>query len=200
VNTGTILEIFEPDEDLTKYIGEKYYQIRNTGDTHRAIYRLNVLGIIDDYVVDYAGKFFKIKFKAKSEEEYLSNLRSYIRRYLGLNTTQNWINKVGEIEGESILEKVLYVLIEFIEREISHKRKLSIDYMKELCGVFLTEGELEFRDRMVRYFTSKYARSDYLPRDTENGRKENCSIVKSISIIYLILPMDWEDRLTMQSI
>ena len=50
--------------------------------------------------------------------------------------------------------------------------------MQELCGVFLSNGEQEFRDRMIRYFTSKYARTDYLPADTENGRKENCQIVK----------------------
>jgi ATP-dependent DNA helicase RecQ len=72
----------------------------------------------------------------------------------------------------------LYVLINFIENEISDKRKRSIDYMQELCGVFLSDGEQEFRDRMIRYFTSKYARTDYLPADTENGRKENCQIVK----------------------
>jgi ATP-dependent DNA helicase RecQ len=76
------------------------------------------------------------------------------------------------------LTKVLYVLIEFIESEISEKRKRSIDYMKDLCEVHLKEGEREFRDRMIRYFTSKYGRQDYLPRDTEKGKKENCEIVK----------------------
>jgi len=31
---------------------------------------------------------------------------------------------------------------------------------------------------MIRYFTSKYARTDYLPADSENGRKESCEIVR----------------------
>ena len=70
------------------------------------------------------------------------------------------------------------MLIEFIESEISAKRERSIDYMRELCEVHLDEGEGEFRDRMVQYFTSKYARQDYLPADTEKGTKENCAIVK----------------------
>ena len=88
-----------------------------------------------------------------------------------------------------MLTQVLYVLIEFIESEISDKRKRSIDYMRELCEVHLDEGEGEFRDRMVQYFTSKYARQDYLPADTEKGTKENCAIVKKY-IDFIFNPPD----------
>lgn len=169
---------FEPCEDTKDYLRENYSRIRNSADTQRAIYRMNIVGIIDDYVIDYVSGYIEVHFKAKKKKEYLSNFEKYLRRYLGIETTKKWLSKVENVDEDSILKRVLYVLIDFIENEISDKRKRSIDYMKELCGVFLSDGEQEFRDRMIRYFTSKYARTDYLPADTEKGRKENCQIVK----------------------
>lgn len=175
---GEELKKFSPNEDTISFLKDNYSRIRNSADTQRAIYRMNIVGIIDDYVIDYVGGFIEVRFKSKTEVEYLGNFEKYLRRYLGIETTKKWLSKVNKVDEDSILKRVLYVLINFIESEISNKRKRSIDYMQELCGVFLSNGEQEFRDRMIRYFTSKYARTDYLPADTENGRKENCQIVK----------------------
>ena len=169
---------FDPNPDTLQFLKDNFSRIRNTQDTQRAVYRLNILGIIDDYVIDYVGHLIEVRFTSKSNKEYKSNFKAYLRRYLGIETTKAWLNKIKKVRENSILTQVLYVLIEFIESEISDKRKRSIDYMKELCEVHLNEGEDEFRDRMVRYFTSKYARQDYLPADTEKGTKENCAIVK----------------------
>jgi ATP-dependent DNA helicase RecQ len=163
--------------DTKQFLLSHYSRIRNAQDTQRAIYRLNILGIVDDYVIDYAGQIIEVRFKAKSDQEYRDNFRNYLRRYLGIQTTEKWLSKVDEVEQDSILTKVLYILTDFIESEISEKRKRSIEYMQNLCEVYLQEGEQEFRDRMIRYFTSKYARVDYLPADTEKGTKENCAIV-----------------------
>ena len=180
---------FNPNDDTIAFLKENYSRIRNSADTQRAIYRMNIVGIIDDYVIDYVGGFIEVRFKAKTEKEYSTNFNNYLRRYLGLDTTKKWLSKVNKIDEDSILKRVLYVLIDFIESEISDKRKRSIDYMQELCGVFLSSGEQEFRDRMITYFTSKYARTDYLPADTENGRKENCQIVRKY-INYIDNPPD----------
>lgn len=171
------------------FLHTSYNRIRNSSDTLRAIYRMNIVGIIDDYVIDYVGRFIEVRFKAKSDEEYLKRFKEYLRRYCGIETTNYWLNKINNIENISILYKVLYVLIEFIEQEISEKRKRSIDYMKELCEICISEGEREFRDRMIRYFTSKYARADYLPKATDQGRMQNCAIVKEY-INYIFNPPD----------
>lgn len=169
---------FAPNPDTLEFLKGNFSRIRNTQDTQRAVYRLNILGIIDDYVIDYVGQLIEVRFSAKSNKEYKSNFKAYLRRYLGIETTKVWLNKIKKVEENSILKQVLYVLIEFIESEIADKRKRAIDYMRELCEVHLNLGESEFRERMVRYFTSKYARQDYLPADTEKGTKENCAIVK----------------------
>jgi len=182
---GDAIRKFNPTEDTIAFLKDNYSRIRNSADTQRAIYRMNIVGIIDDYVIDYVGGFIEVRLKSKTEKEYRANFNNYLRRYLGLETTKKWLSKVNKVDEDSILKRVLYVLIDFIENEISDKRKRSIDYMQELCGVFLLDGEQEFRERMIRYFTSKYGRTDYLPADTENGRRENCQIVKKyIDFIY----------------
>lgn len=183
------VRVFKPNPDTTKFLLENYYRIRNSSDTQRAIYRMSIVGIIDDYVIDYVGGFIEVRFRAKSEKEYIERFRNYLRRYLGTETTNIWLNKVVKVEESSILKKVLFTLIEFIESEISEKRKRSIDYMKELCEVCITDGEKEFRERMIRYFTSKYARVDYLPKSTDQGKKENCEIVTQY-INYIFNPPD----------
>lgn len=180
---------FTPNPETSKYLLENYYKIRNSSDTQRAIYRMSIVGIIDDYVIDYVGSFIEVRFKAKSEKEYIEKFKNYLRRYLGIETTDFWLSTIQKNADISILEKVLYSLIEFIESEISEKRKRSIDYMKELCEVCINEGEKEFRERMIRYFTSKYARVDYLPKATEQGKKESCEIVTEY-INYIFHPPD----------
>ena len=166
------------DTDLTEECKTKYYQIRNTSDTLRAVYRLMIAGIVDDYVIDYYGRMIKLKFKGKSDEQYFSNLEIYLRRYLGNDSTQKWMDIARKNKLETSLQKVLFTLIEFIEQEISEKRKRAIDYMQQLCEIGYEQGEKVFRDNIVFYFTSKYARVNYLPKDTDGGRIESSEIVK----------------------
>jgi len=164
--------------DTIKYLESNYSRIRNSSDTQRAIYRMSIVGIIDDYVIDYVGRFIEVRFKAKSESEYVNNFRTYLKRYLGNETIEVWLKKVSDNSETSILKKVLYTLISFIEEEISDKRKRSIDYMQQLCELGYEQGEKVFRENIIYYFTSKYARVDFLPKDTDSGRIESVEIVK----------------------
>lgn len=175
--------------DTVKYLEANYSKIRNSSDTQRAIYRMSIVGIIDDYVIDYVGSFIEVRFKAKSESEYLNNFKTYLKRYLGNQSTEIWLKKVSDNDETSVLKKVLYTLISFIEDEISDKRKRSIDYMQQLCELGFEQGEKVFRENIIYYFTSKYARVDYLPKDTDSGRFESVAIVKKY-LEYISKPPD----------
>lgn len=175
--------------DTVNYLETNYNKIRNSSDTQRAIYRMSIVGIIDDYVIDYVGSFIEVRFKAKSESEYLNNFKTYLKRYLGNQSTDIWLKKVSDNDETSILKGVLYTLISFIEHEISDKRKRSIDYMQQLCELGFEQGEKVFRENIIYYFTSKYARVDYLPKDTDSGRFESVAIVKKY-LEYISKPPD----------
>ena len=167
------------------YLKKNYYKIRNSSDTQRAIYRMSIVGIIDDYIIDYVGNFIEVKFKAKSDSEYLNNFKTYLKRYLGNQSTELWVSKVNNIQSDSMLNRVLYTVIEFINDVIAEKRKLSIDYMKGLCELGTKLSDKEFRDNIIYYFTSKYARVDYLPKDIKDDSITNTEIIlKYINYIY----------------
>ena len=180
---------FSLNPDTVNYLETNYNKIRNSSDTQRAIYRMSIVGIIDDYVIDYVGSFIEVRFKAKSESEYLNNFKTYLKRYLGNQSTDIWLKKVSDNDETSILKRVLYTLISFIDDEISDKRKRSIDYMQQLCELGFEQGEKVFRENIIYYFTSKYARVDYLPKDTDSGRFESVAIVKKY-LEYISKPPD----------
>ena len=181
---------FEINAITNKYLEENYTKIRNSSDTQRAIYRMSIVGIIDDYVIDYIGSFIEVRFRAKPEKDYINNFKNYLQRYLGNESTEDWLKKVATNGEGSILKKVLYTLIEFIEDEISDKRKRSIEYMRDLCELGYEQGDKVFRENIIYYFTSKYARIDYLPKDTESGRLESVEIVKKYLGIFSEKPDD----------
>jgi ATP-dependent DNA helicase RecQ len=182
-------EALSLNTDTVQYLKTNYNKIRNSSDTQRAIYRMSIVGIIDDYVIDYVGSLIEVRFKPKSEKEYINNFRTYLKRYLGNQSTDVWLKRVQEREEDSVLKKVLYTLISFIEEEISDKRKRSIEYMQELCELGYEQGEKVFRENIIYYFTSKYARVDYLPKDTDGGRNESIKIVKKY-LDYISEPPD----------
>lgn len=176
-------------EEVKSKLKEQYPRIRNTADTLRAIYRMTIVGIIDDYTIDYAGRFLEVKFQRKEETDYIANLREYFKRYLGDKETNKQLSKVKQSNESSILNRTLFTLLEFINHEIGKKRTKSIEYMAELCELGLAHGDQVFRENIVYYFTSKYARKGYLPKDTDNGRVATTAIVKTY-LDYISKPPD----------
>lgn len=164
-------------EALRKIIKSSFPSIRNLVDTQKAIYRLTALGIIDDYIVDYNGRLFEIKFKAKPVEKYRENLKQYLKRYLGERQADRIASKAFEKASKTYLAPYYQAMVDFVHSEISDKRKRAVEYMKELCLEGIEEGQKRFRESIKYYFTSKYARLNYLPKDTEDGKISNPGIV-----------------------
>ncbi len=177
------------NDDVRVKLKADFWKIRNAIDTQRAIYRLSIIGIVDDYVIDYAGKSITIEFTAKDEAVYRNKFVEYLRRYVGNDGEAYWLDKLNESEEESTLRKYLNILTEFVYSEIEAKRKNAIGYMKDLCEIGIQEGQMVFRENIIYYFTSKYAREEFLPRDTDNGRIESFEIVKKY-IDYIFNPPD----------
>ena len=71
----------------------QYWKIRSEQDTMRAVYRLSIIGVIDDYVIDYKDRRIFIEFSGKSDDGYKTNIQNYLRRYLGNQSTNKWIEK-----------------------------------------------------------------------------------------------------------
>lgn len=188
-NTNLIIS-----EDTANYINDNYQALRIGGDTQRAVHRLSVIGVIDDYVIDYAKKAIEIRFSSKSGDHYQSKFRDYLRRYVGVERAEEEIKKADDFyKDDTDLRKYLYQLTKFVYEVIAKKRKNSIELMLYYCEKFKDQDDDELlKTNIVTYFTAKYA--PYLSKDIINcNRKNGISLVENY-IHYLNqsnLPKDW---------
>ena len=177
------------DEETEEFFRSNFLNIRNPTDTQRALYRLSILGIVDDYDIDYAGQVLDVRFKAKPDGEYRDHLEQYFRRYLGEDSTEAWLRQVDKQDEPSIVKSCLWIQTEFVYEEIARKRDRAIEYMDSLCQEGIERGESHFRQSIVYYFTSKYARDEYLPSDLDQGKIESLEVVDTY-IEYVFNPPD----------
>lgn len=149
------------DDDISKFRSE-YWRIRSEQDTMRAVYRLSIIGVVDDYVVDYRDRRIFVKFSGKTNDGYKNNFQNYLRRYLGMQSTNKWTLKAETREEETELRKYLFTLTDFFEFTIADKRLASAKFMDNLCRNYVKNLDKEnaekiFRENIIFYFTSKYA-------------------------------------------
>ncbi|MCF8341399.1 MAG: DEAD/DEAH box helicase [Chitinophagaceae bacterium] len=163
-----------------------YYSPRNKADTDKAIFRLASIGIVDDYTVDYNKKSFTVFITKKTNDEYIEQLKVFMRKYYSANRVDLEIKKVYEHEGNTILQKCLSFLTEFVYEEIEKKRLRSIEDMILACQIGLQEnGNEELKDFIYLYFNSKYAKLNHeidskicsLTLATEYAKEYNFKIV-----------------------
>lgn len=163
-----------------------YYSPRKKPDTDKAIFRLSSIGIIDDYTVDYNRNCYTIKVKRKTDEEYKDSLRTFMRKYYSANRVESEIENVYTAKGDTILQKCLSFLTDFVYKEIEAKRLRSIEDMILACETGMQKnGNEELKDFIYLYFNSKYAKENHeidgenysLTIDTDNAKEYSFDIL-----------------------
>ncbi|MDP3442867.1 MAG: helicase-related protein, partial [Ignavibacteria bacterium] len=154
-------EIDSANESLFA-LKQLYYSPRVKADTDKAIFRLASIGIVDDYTVDYNMKNYTVFITKKTDDEYIEQLKVFMRKYYSANRVNSEIVKVFKHKGDTILQKCLSFLTEFVYKEIEAKRLRSIDDMILACQIGLQEnGNEELKDFIYLYFNSKYAKDNH---------------------------------------
>ena len=134
-----------------------FLKIRGEQDTFKAIYRLSILGVIDDYQIDYNSKSVTLlEITKKQDEDYIENLYKYVRRYISKSRADKVKTDVQNFKGNTIIQKCLGYLIDFVYKEIAKKRKEAIVSMADACVKGAEGGTEEFREYLNLYFNSKY--------------------------------------------
>ena len=134
-------------------ISNWFFQIRDEQDTFKAIYRLSVVGIIDEYEVDYRSKSIIATIIKKPDDSYVKSLTNYIGRYV---SKEEKLRKPGEIlasQGNTIIQKCCGFLAEFVYSKIAAKRLDAIDSMEHAIK---TGNNDDFEKYVNLYFDSKY--------------------------------------------
>ncbi len=166
-------------ENIKPTIENLFTQIRNEEDTYKAIYRLSIIGVVDDYTVDYNSKTISAHITKKPNGHYTQRLKEYLLQYNSPEKTDEKLERLPFYKGNTEIQKCLGFLIKFVYEETAIQRKAAIDAMEEACIIGLGEnGSQKFKEFIDLYMNSKYARPQYLPSDTDKGLKADFSIVE----------------------
>lgn len=166
-------------ENLKPTIENLFTQIRNEEDTYKAIYRLSIIGVVDDYTVDYNSKTISAHITKKPNGHYTKKLKEYLLQYNSPEKTDEKLERLPFYKGNTEIQKCLGFLIKFVYEGTAIQRKAAIDAMEETCVIGLEEnGSQKFKEFIDLYMNSKYARPQYLPSDTDKGLKADFSIVE----------------------
>ena len=113
------------------------------------IYRLAILGIVDDYTVDWNKKNFDVDVRPADSDRVRSSLSNYLGRYKFQDYVDRKLNQVCDSDQSVMVEQAIGVLVDFIYDEVVAKRKQAIQNMAELCQDY--RDNERFRREILAY-------------------------------------------------
>ena len=136
------------------WIAEIFPNIRLSEHTFKAIYRLTILGVVKDYVIDYAGKTITATLQPLSEGHYRNNLRDYINRYAPQDT-KKYLEVADQCPHKSELRRCVHALIQFVYGRIAKQRMAAMEAM-ERATVRAIQDPSALSETVTDYFDSPY--------------------------------------------
>lgn len=139
----------------------------------KAIYRMCVIGLIDDFTEDYSKRTFRVTTICQDNSKYLEFLRLYYRKYYSSERVDTMMNEVKTLaQREGIIMACLRHLTSFVYRSIADKRARGILDMEQFCNMAISsdkdwkETNEDLKDFIYYYFNSKYAREEFVTYDS----------------------------------
>ena len=115
----------------------------------RCIYRLVILGVVDDYTVNWQSRQFKVSAKSVTSKDIQENLVRYRLKYHLEGNAESAVAGMPVDSVTSTLKSAIQSLVNFVYSEIVLKRKHAIRTMGEMCRDF--KSDEEFRDAVLFY-------------------------------------------------
>jgi superfamily II DNA helicase RecQ len=155
-----------------------YYRPRSKADTAKAVYRLNSLGIIETYTINYQDKYYSVSARKKTVTHHFEILEELFTRYTSQQRAKLQIQKVKEEQNKKSIYKTCTVAFtNFVYDLVAKKRVQAIDDMIDLCEI--SQSEIEtlagekielpknptiqnqvIKEEIYYYFNAKYSRKD----------------------------------------
>lgn len=173
------MPVFETSKSKLLKNARGYSYIRDYGSANykdaiqKAIYRMCIIGLIDDFTEDYSKHTFRITTVCQEESVYYDFLRLYYRKYYSEERTKELMDEVRILaSNDGVIIACLKHLTSFIYKSIAEKRARGILDMEQFCNMAITsqknwkETNEELKDFIYYYFNSKYAREGFLTYDS----------------------------------
>ena len=152
---------FTPQQENT--LKNLYSQIRLNQDTQKIIYRLSVLGVVDDYTIQYPSLLTSI-CKNITDEEIFINLHKHYKRYYPENYVNGLMTTARNSNFTNGLRKCINSLIDFTYANVFDKRLKALDNIENAIEKAITEtrrtnesnGNIIFKQIVDDYFDSQF--------------------------------------------
>jgi len=171
--TQNILGLIPPDSPIPppseSDLVRIYTEARTHADTYKAVYRLSVMGLIEDYTIDFRASIIEADVVKVAPESVLRNVLSYITRYAPLSASTYF----SRVKPDCSIEDSLHLLIEFVYDRIKTQRIEALRIMDQTAARGVSDPSA-FEDAVVQYFDSSLLpvlrdlRTEYSLEDIKN--------------------------------
>ncbi|MFT4037188.1 MAG: DEAD/DEAH box helicase [Thermomicrobiales bacterium] len=141
-------------------INDAYYNPGIATEFDRIVYRLTLLGVVTDYTVNYGAPVesqHRLTLARISDIDVMQRLHVYVRRYRGPDYLDEIDSRVESAEGDSVLERVVTVLCDFVYEEIEKQRREAIWNVRQLLRSAESHSDLQ------RLLANYFDRSGFRP-------------------------------------
>ena len=118
-------------------------------EMEKSIFRLVLLGIVQDYTINWRQKCFSLYLTKTNSQSIKNNLKSYFLQYKFKEFADSKINSITQDNFELSLKEGISILIDFIYDEIVLKRKQAMRTIGEICRNF--SSDQQFRESILSY-------------------------------------------------
>lgn len=155
---GNIYDFYQwISKDHNPVVWVEWHKDKERETKEKYIYRLALLGIVDDWTIDYKLKRFEVVLLEKNEQEITQHLVGYIQKYEYTFTLQK-TNQMSTQYQEYIdyfnnrdipfLKRALFVLLKWYNDNVTYQRKRSILLMKQYADEFTDSDSLQQKIEM----------------------------------------------------
>lgn len=138
-------------------IVDKYFDESKVNVLEKTLYRLMLLGVIEDYLKDYTGKEFSAISGSLDHERISKALKEYLSKYILPSETEKYLSNANR--AENYIPAFVYgsILIDFIYDKIEKRRRESIGQMLKISRDGARDGVDKFRKQILAFLE----RSDF---------------------------------------
>ncbi len=138
------------------------------------LYRLQLLGVIENYSNNYSSGDFEVEFKVPDVDTIITIYEAYLEKYRSKAFVHKKISALKDLlDSENLFDhysRIFDDLSGFFDENIQKKRNQALQEMYQTADLGKKKSKEEIRDLLDHYFNSKFI-SD-LTTDTDGGKEE----------------------------
>ncbi len=158
--------------DIEKEVKAAFNKYRNIDLTLLALYRLKTIGAVASFRVNYGAESAEVFLHKIPSSDYKEHVQNYMSKFLTISETATQMNGFANYSGDTVLQKSVFRLINFIYdfevNEIGKSISLTDKIIKQIStGKYPGDTKnIPYIELKMKYLHDLMSKSDSAPFDT----------------------------------